>query len=47
MAINNFKNIIVHYKDGKKEEDNVNNVMAKEQNDFRGWECWAVYRILL
>ena len=41
MAINNFKNIIVHYKDGTSEEDNVNNIMAKELNDFRGWECWA------
>ena len=29
MAINNFKNIIVHYKDGKSEEDNVNNIMHR------------------
>jgi len=39
--MNNFKNIIVHYKDGTSEEDNVNNVMARDENDFRGWECWA------
>lgn len=41
MAANNFKNIIVHYDDGTSEEDNVNNITARELNDFRGWECWA------
>ena len=33
MAINNFKNIIVHYKDETSEEDNVNNIKVKELND--------------
>ena len=36
-----FKNIIVHYKDGTSKEDNVNSVMARDENDFRGWKCWA------
>lgn len=37
----NFNNIIVHYDNGTQTEDNVNNLLAQEQNDFRGWECWA------
>lgn len=37
----NFNNIIIHYDDGTQAEDNVNNLLATEQNDFRGWECWA------
>lgn len=41
MSANNFKNIIVHYEDGTSEEDNVNNITAKELNRFEGWECWA------
>lgn len=41
MSANNFKNIIVHYEDGTSEEDNVNNITAREQNRFEDWECWA------
>lgn len=37
----NFKNIMVHREDGTSEEDNVNNVLAREENKFMGWECWA------
>lgn len=39
--MNNFKNLIKHYDDKPSEEDNANNVMARDENDFRGWECWA------
>ena len=34
--MSNFKNIIVHYKDGTSKEDNANSVMARDENDFRG-----------
>lgn len=36
-----FKNIIVYYDDGTSEESNVNDLLAAEQNMFKGWECWA------
>lgn len=41
MSANNFKNIVVHRDDGTSTEDNVNNITAREENRFLGWECWA------
>ena len=37
----NFNNIITHYDDGTSREDNVNRLLAAEENSFVGWECWA------
>ena len=37
----NWTNIIVHMQDGTEREDNVNNITAREENRFEGWECWA------
>lgn len=36
-----FKNIIVHHEDGSSEEANVNDLLANEDNKFKGWVCWA------
>lgn len=37
----NWVNILVHREDGSIEEDNVNNITAREEHRFEGWECWA------
>lgn len=41
MSTNNFNNIRTFSSDGTAKDDNVNNVTAREENRFMGWECWA------
>jgi len=37
----NFKNIIIYSTEGIAEESNVNDLLAEEENKFKGWLCWA------
>lgn len=41
----NFDNITVYREDANgqvtAEPSNTNTLLASEENDFRGWECWA------
>jgi|TARA_Y100001951_G_scaffold102407_1_gene109030 hypothetical protein len=37
----NFDNIILHNEDGSSYRSNVNELLARQQFRFVGWECWA------
>ena len=41
MKIATFKNVECFYDDDTKEEVNQNDLLATNNNKFKGWICWA------
>ena len=41
MKIATFKNVECHYDDGSIEEVNQNDLLASNNNNFKGRICWA------
>lgn len=41
MKIATFKNVECHYDDGSVEQVNQNDLLATNNNKFKGWICWA------
>lgn len=39
--VSNFNNIMLYQEDGTVIEDNVNDLMARKENKYLGWLCWA------
>tara|TARA_B100001287_G_scaffold259731_1_gene247169 strand:- start:1140 stop:1484 length:345 start_codon:yes stop_codon:yes gene_type:complete len=41
MKIATFNNVECHYDDGSIEDVNQNDLLATNNNKFKGWICWA------